>query len=188
MSEKQGRHYEELYNRLLERGKLMHINNKKRIRIGLIFLAVFTVGMILIRYMTDSDRATFLIIWVIGMFAISIYLIGIEYIDSSIARTLEDVTEMDSGWDELIPDSENVRSRVQGGIDERRVEVQDRITERRNERHERAREMRNEVQERINVKREELKEFVNEKKSEALPEDMLAVNKDRNAPESEDEA
>lgn len=127
------KHYEELFNRLLERGNTLHASNKKRIRIGLIFLAVFTVGMIAIRYMTDSDRATFLIIWVIGMFAISIYLIGIEYIDNSIARTLEDVTEMDAGWDELIPDSETVRGRVQGRIDDRRDEMKERLNERRSE-------------------------------------------------------
>ena len=33
--------YEELYNRLLERGMALHENNKRRIRAGLIFLGVF---------------------------------------------------------------------------------------------------------------------------------------------------
>ena len=42
----QEKHYEELFNRLLERGNSLHASNKKRIRIGMIFLAVFTVGMI----------------------------------------------------------------------------------------------------------------------------------------------
>ena len=35
---KQDIRYEELYNRLLERGVSLHENNRKRIRIGLIFL------------------------------------------------------------------------------------------------------------------------------------------------------
>ncbi len=133
MDRMQEKHYEELFNRLLDRGNTLHESNKKRIRIGLIFLAVFTVGMIVVRYMTDSDRATFLIIWVIGMFAISIYLIGIEYIDSSIAKTLEDVTEMDAGWDDLIPDSETVRGRVQERIEVRRSELQGHIDEMRSD-------------------------------------------------------
>ena len=137
MDRMQEKHYEEQFNRLLERGNTLHASNKKRIRIGLIFLAVFTVGMIVIRYMTESDRATFLIIWVIGMFAISIYLIGIEYIDSSIEKTLEEVTERDSGWDDLFPDSEMVRDRVQERIDDRRDEVMERLNERRNELQER---------------------------------------------------
>ena len=43
---KQDIRYEELYNRLLERGMALHESNKKRIRAGLIFLGVFTVLMI----------------------------------------------------------------------------------------------------------------------------------------------
>lgn len=131
MDKLQEKHYEELFNKLLERGKTLHASNRKRIRIGLIFLAVFTVIMIVIRFITESDRATFLMIWVIGMFAISIYLVGIEYIDDSIAKTLKDVTEQDTGWEELIPDSEAVRGRIQDRIQDRRDEFEIRILERR---------------------------------------------------------
>lgn len=131
MDRLQEKHYEELFNKLLERGKILHASNRKRIRIGLIFLAVFTVMMIVIRFITESDRATFLMIWVIGMFAISIYLVGIEYIDDSIAKTLEDVTEQDTDWEELIPDSEAMRGKIQDRIQDRRDEFEIRILERR---------------------------------------------------------
>ena len=141
--------YELLFNRLFERGEALHASNKKRIRIGLIFLAVFTVGMIVIRYITDSDRATFLIIWVIGMFAISIYLIGVEYIDTSLAKTLEEVTEREAGWDMLLPDSETMAGIVQDRIDDRRDDVKGRINERRNE-----------VKDLINERREELEDLI----------------------------
>lgn len=139
MDRTQEKQYEELFNRLLEHGERLHASNKKRIRIGLIFLAVFTVGMIIIRLITDSDRASFLILWVIGMFAISIYLIGIEYIDNSIEKTLEDVTESESGWDDLLPDSEAVRGLVQDRIEDRRDEVSIHLIERRDELQERFR-------------------------------------------------
>lgn len=123
MSEKQGRHYEELYNRLLERGKLMHINNKKRIRIGLVLLALLPAILIIIRLLTDSDRVVFLIIWVLCMFAVSVYLIGIEYIDDSLQKTLEDVTQRDVDFGELIPDSEELHDRIHERIRERAVEL-----------------------------------------------------------------
>ena len=109
---KQDIRYEELYNRLLERGVALHENNKKRIRAGLIFLAVFTVLMILIRYITDSDRVVFMILWVVGMSAASIYLISVEYIDDSIQKTLEEVSEREADFGELIPDSEAVHNRI----------------------------------------------------------------------------
>ena len=149
MDRSQEKHYEELFNKLLERGEILHASNRKRIRIGLIFLAVFTVGMILIRYMTESDRATFLIIWVIGMFAISIYLIAIEYIDNSIERTLEDVTERDTGWGELIPDSEAMRDLIQDRVQDRREEIEERLEDRRVELEERIQSRRSELQGRL---------------------------------------
>ena len=121
---KQDIRYEELYNRLLERGVALHENNKKRIRAGLIFLAVFTVLMILIRYITDSDRVVFMILWVVGMFAASIYLISVEYIDDSIQKTLEEVSERAADFGELLPDSSQVRERVQSRIQEKHEEIQ----------------------------------------------------------------
>ena len=41
---RQDSRYEALYTQLLERGMDMHVNNKKRIRIGLAFLGVFLVN------------------------------------------------------------------------------------------------------------------------------------------------
>ena len=116
--------YEELYNRLLDRGLALHENNKKRIRIGLIFLAVFTVLMILIRLITNSDRVVFMILWVVGMFIISIYLISVEYIDDSIRKTLEEVSDREADFGVLLPDTEQVREMVQTRILERQEEIQ----------------------------------------------------------------
>ena len=120
---KQDIRYEELYNRLLERGVALHENNKKRIRIGLVFLAVFTVLMILVRMITDSDRVVFMILWVVGMFVISIYLISVEYIDDSIRKTLEDVSDREADFGVLLPDTEQVREIVQTRLQEKQEEI-----------------------------------------------------------------
>lgn len=120
---RQDTRYEELYNRLLERGMALHENNKKRIRIGLIFLIVFTVLMILIRMTTDSDRVVFMILWVVGMFASSIYLISVEYIDDSIRKTLEEVSDREADFGELLPDTEQVREKVQSRIQEKQEQI-----------------------------------------------------------------
>lgn len=121
---KQDIRYEELYNRLLDRGLALHENNKKRIRTGLVFLAVFTVLMILIRLITNSDRVVFMILWVVGMFAISIYLISVEYIDDSIRKTLEEVSDREADFGVLLPDTEQVREMVQTRIQEKHEEIQ----------------------------------------------------------------
>ena len=120
---KQDIRYEELYNRLLERGMALHENNRKRIGIGLVFLAVFTVLMILIRLITNSDRVVFMILWVVGMFVISIYLISVEYIDDSIRKTLEEVSDREADFGELLPDSGQVREKVQSRIQEQQEKM-----------------------------------------------------------------
>ena len=127
--------YEGLYNRLLDRGMALHESNKKRIRVGLVLLGLFTVLMILIRLITDSDRVVFMILWVVGMFIISVYLISVEYIDDSIRKTLEDVSDREADFGVLLPDSEQVREKVQTRLQEKHEEIQSHIQERQEEIH-----------------------------------------------------
>ena len=151
--------YEDLYNRLLERGMALHESNKKRIRVGLVLLGLFTVLMILIRLITDSDRVVFMILWVVGMFAISVYLISVEYLDDSIRKTLEDVSDREADFGVLLPDSEQVREKVQTRLQEKHEEIHSHIQER----HE-------EIQSHIQEKHEEIHAHYMEHRREKAPE------------------
>ena len=64
----------------------MHERNKKRLKASGIVLVLLPVVLGLIRWLTDSDKIVFLVIWVICMFAISAYLVSIEYYDNTIHR------------------------------------------------------------------------------------------------------
>ena len=156
---KQDLRYEELYNKLLDRGMALHESNKKRIRVGLVFLGVFTVLMILIRLITNSDRVVFMILWVVGMFAISVYLISVEYLDDSIRKTLEDVSDREADFGVLLPDSEQVREKVQTRLQEKHEEIHSHIQER----HE-------EIQSHIQEKHEEIHAHYMEHRREKAPE------------------
>lgn len=109
---RQDSRYEELYTQLLERGMDLHANNKKRIRTGLILLLLLPVILGIILKVTESDKIVFLLIWVFCMFVICIYLISIEYIDNSVRKTLEEVTEREADFDELLVDSEKLEERI----------------------------------------------------------------------------
>ena len=109
---RQDNRYEELYTQLLERGMDLHANNKKRIRTGLILLLLLPVILGIILKVTESDKIVFLLIWVFCMFVICIYLISIEYIDDSVRKTLEEVTEREADFDELLVDSEKLEERI----------------------------------------------------------------------------
>ena len=60
------------------------------------------------------------------MFVISIYLISVEYIDDSIRKTLEDVSDRETDFGMLLPDSEQVREKVPSRIQEKQEELQSR--------------------------------------------------------------
>ena len=46
------------------------------------------------------------------MFVICVYLISIEYIDDSVKKTLEEVTEREANFDKLFMDSEKLEERI----------------------------------------------------------------------------
>ncbi|MBQ9179906.1 MAG: hypothetical protein IJ132_03805 [Firmicutes bacterium] len=55
--------------------------NKRRIKISGIVLVILPVVLGFIRWLTDSDKTVFLIIWIMFMFLIAVYLVSIEYLE-----------------------------------------------------------------------------------------------------------
>ena len=94
--------YGKLYNEMSEYAQHLHEKNKKRIRIGLIMLFVLPVALAFIRWITDSDKIAFLLIWVFAMFALAAYLISVEYMDSSIQKKLAEMTDREAEFDDLL--------------------------------------------------------------------------------------
>ena len=112
---------EELYSELLGRGEQLHESNKKRIRRGIGVLIALPFILYFILWMTDSDKVVFLLIWVLIMFVVSAYLISIEYLDSSVEKTLRDVIDAEEEFDELLPHSD-LQEKIRERIAERRLE------------------------------------------------------------------
>ena len=73
-----GDRYQQLYTDILSFSLSLHERNRQRIRIGTVILLLLPVILGVIRWLTGSDKAIFLLIWVLCMFAVSIYLIGVE--------------------------------------------------------------------------------------------------------------
>ena len=98
----QDNRYEQLYTEMWEYTELLHRRNKSRIKYGTIVLILLPLILGLIRWLTDSDKALFLLIWVFCLFAVSAYLIGVEYLDHSIRKKLEEITDGDVSFEELL--------------------------------------------------------------------------------------
>lgn len=82
MAQKQDNRYRNL-NNLVDN---YHEKNKKRLRTSGIVLILLPVILGLIRWLTDSDKVVFLMIWIFCMFAIAAYLISVEYLDETIRK------------------------------------------------------------------------------------------------------
>ena len=134
MTVNNNRKYEELYTELLGRGEMLHQSNKKRIRRGIIILIILPFVLEFIRWMTDSDKVVFLIIWIIIMFVLSAYLISIEYLDYTVEETLRDVTDTEADFGELLPRPELRRGDLHERIRARFAELREQRLEAEEER------------------------------------------------------
>ena len=115
----QNRRYEQFYDRVLAQVSWIHERNKRRIKIGMIILVVLPFLLALIRWMTDSDKGVFLLIWILLTFLLAAYLIGVEYLDHSIRKMLNEGTDMEVEFDDLLESNGPVSKRIRKRIDAR---------------------------------------------------------------------
>ncbi len=100
--EKTDHRYERLCGKLIKNAGAIHKKNKRRVRIGFFLAALTPFFAEGIRAFTNSSREVFLIAFVIGMFAICSYLIGVDFYDSRLRRELEEMSEREVGLDPLL--------------------------------------------------------------------------------------
>ena len=112
MKQKQDIRYERLYTEMFEYAKQLHEKNKIRIRAGIIVMLLLPVVLGLIRWLTDSDKIFFLFIWVIFMFLLAAYLIGVEYLDHTIQSKLKEMSDTEEDFGGLLDDYEKVPDKV----------------------------------------------------------------------------
>lgn len=85
--------YHQLYDRLLEEVAALHKSNQHRIRVGMRALVIVTVGLLLLMFLAEGNKVFTLILWILSMFALSAYLIGVEYMGYELQKKLRDITQ-----------------------------------------------------------------------------------------------
>ena len=76
------RNYEEIFQKVLDYEQALHEKNRKRIKIGL--KCIWIVPL----FLTGSNKVIFLILWIVSLFALSIYLIVVEYMDYNLQEKI----------------------------------------------------------------------------------------------------
>ena len=87
----------EMYDKLVGYEKTIHEQNQKRIKIGLrciYFIPLFFLVLLMI--VPDSSKIIFLVLWIVSLFAIAVYLIGVEYVDYKLQEKLNEISGSDT--------------------------------------------------------------------------------------------
>lgn len=80
--------YEEMYRKLLEFENGTHEKNMRRIKAGIVCIFVIPLAFLILMFLTDSSKPVFLTLWIVSLYAIAIYLIGVEYSDYKLQKNL----------------------------------------------------------------------------------------------------
>lgn len=67
--------------KILEYQQEMHEKNQKRIKYGIRCVLIIPLIFMAVMFALDSNKVVFLVLWIVSLFAISIYLIVVEYSD-----------------------------------------------------------------------------------------------------------
>ena len=125
----QDNRYEQLYEDLHTQADGLHQGNKNLIKYGSISIIVLPIVLFIVRWLTDSDKMVFLLVWIFCMFALAAFLIGVEYLDSRIQKTLRDMTNREEEFDDLLGPHKNIPGKIRGRVAElhNRDDAQERL-------------------------------------------------------------
>lgn len=87
----------EMYDKLVGYEKTIHEQNQKRIKIGLRCIYIIPLFfLVLLMIVPDSSKIIFLVLWIVSLFAIAVYLIGVEYVDYKLQEKMKEISGCDA--------------------------------------------------------------------------------------------
>lgn len=73
--------FRKLFQQLVREEEQLHEENQRRIKAGIQCLFWVPALFLILLLLTDSEKAIFLVLWIVSLFVIASYLIYIEYLD-----------------------------------------------------------------------------------------------------------
>lgn len=87
----------EMYDKLVGYEKTIHEQNQKRIKIGLRCIYIIPLFfLVLLMIVPHSSKIIFLVLWIVSLFAIAVYLIGVEYVDYKLQEKMNEISGCDA--------------------------------------------------------------------------------------------
>ena len=86
----------------------IHARNQKRIKNGLICIAVVPLFFLFLMFIMDTAKVVYLLLWVISLFVMCTYLLVVAYIDDRLQAKMKELgVEMENNASLLIGDDKN---------------------------------------------------------------------------------
>ena len=127
---------EEMYDRFFELQQKVHLNNQKKIRVGLRVNILLPLVFLVISFISNRSKLVFLVLWIVSLFGISFYLLYVEYMDFQLQARLkefgiidEDETNALIGNEVVqgLDDISNARKEMVQDIKEKKREIKQEI-------------------------------------------------------------
>ena len=98
---------EQSFEKIMEYEKKIHEKNQKRIKIGIRLVIIIPLIFLTVMFKLDSSKVVFLVLWIVSLFAISLYLIVVEYMDYQMQEKLKElgIKDEDADIKRLIDDN-----------------------------------------------------------------------------------
>ena len=98
---------EQSFEKIMEYEKKIHEKNQQRIKIGIRLVIIIPLIFLAVMFKLDSSKVVFLVLWIVSLFAISLYLIVVEYMDYQMQEKLKElgIKEEDADIKRLINDN-----------------------------------------------------------------------------------
>ena len=90
---------EQSFEKIMEYEKKIHEKNQQRIRIGIRLVIIIPLIFLAVMFKLDSSKVVFLVLWIVSLFAISLYLIVVEYMDYQMQEKLKELGIKDEDAD-----------------------------------------------------------------------------------------
>ena len=105
MGRKKNIELEKVQKEIKQFSEEMHTKNQKRIKNGLICIAVVPLFFLLLMFIMDTAKVVYLLFWVISLFIICTYLLLVAYIDDRLQTKMKELgVEMENADEPLIGD------------------------------------------------------------------------------------
>lgn len=112
----------DIYGELVDFQGRLHAQNLKRIHIGLLCVLIIPMIFLSLMFITDSNKVIWLILWIVSLFAISSYLIVVEYGDYNLQHRINSITGSDA---EPVPLLESGMNDMSGKLASVKAEARD---------------------------------------------------------------